>query len=82
MALIQFMSGAAGRIARAIAGVVLVGLGLFVIQGALGWVVALVGLLPLAAGTFDFCLLDALFGIPLKGRDARASHGKTATAGR
>jgi hypothetical protein len=32
----------------------------------------LIGLVPLAAGIFDFCVLAPLFGAPFKGPEIRA----------
>lgn len=64
MELVQFMSTKAGRIARVIAGV-----GLLVAGAVLGggwWALAAVGLVPIAAGVFNFCLLAPLFHAPLR----------------
>ena len=36
-----------------------------------GWVLAIVGLLPLAAGVFDWCPLGRIFGSPFRGCDIR-----------
>ncbi len=51
---VKFMSSPAGRITRIVAGILLVGLGVLVIHGVGGIVVAVVGLVPLLAGLFDF----------------------------
>ncbi len=75
MGLVQFMSSGVGRVLRVVMGVVLIGLGLAVVQGAAGVILAIVGLVPIAAGVFDFCLLGALFGVPLAGKAARARLG-------
>ncbi len=72
MVFAQFMSSPMGRIARIVAGALISLAGLFLIQGALGVVVALIGLVPLVAGAMDVCLLAPLFGAPLKGVDVRA----------
>ncbi len=45
-----------GRIVRAVAGIVLIVIGLLLVKGTGGWILAIVGLLPLAAGVFDWCL--------------------------
>lgn len=64
MALLHFMESTAGRALRGIVGVVLIVLGL-VLGG--GWLVlSVVGLVPLAAGAFGFCLLGPLFHEPLR----------------
>jgi Inner membrane protein YgaP-like, transmembrane domain len=66
MSIVSFLEGTLGRIVRATAGVVLITLGL-----ALGgwWaILAVVGVAPLAAGLFNFCLLAPLFHHPLRGQ--------------
>ena len=73
MDVVNFMAGTAGRAARALAGLALIALGL-VMGGTAGVVVALVGLVPLAAGVFGFCLLGPAFGVSLKHRPPPAVH--------
>jgi len=68
------MASTAGRIARVVAGIVLVALGLLVLKGTVGIVVAVVGLVPLAAGLFDFCVFAPLFGCPMSGPKIRAGR--------
>jgi hypothetical protein len=65
-----FMAGPIGRLARIALGVVLILIGLLAIGGAAGWVVAVIGLAPLAAGVFNFCLIAPLIHAPFWGRDA------------
>ncbi len=69
---VDFMASTNGRIARIVAGIVLIALGLLVITGTTGIIVAVVGLLPLVAGVFDFCVFAPLFGRPLSGPQIRA----------
>jgi len=71
--LVKFMDSAAGRIARIVAGVVLIAAGLFAIQGTAGIIVAVVGVLPLLAGVFDFCAFAPVCGAPLSGSKVRGS---------
>lgn len=71
--LFPFLASTAGRIVRAVAGIALIVLGLFVIEGTGGVILAVVGLVPLAAGVFDFCVFSALFGGPFKGSEIRQS---------
>ncbi len=71
--LAQFLAGTAGRTVRFLAGVVLVIAGLAWLGGTVGLIVAIIGLVPIAAGLFDFCPLSALLGGPLWGRDIRAA---------
>ncbi len=67
-----FMASGTGRITRIVAGIVLIGLGLLVIKGTWGIVLAVIGVVPLAAGAFDFCVFAPLFGCPLSGPKIRA----------
>ncbi len=67
-AVIQFMQSVTGRTIRVILGIILLALGLFVIQGVWGIVVALIGLIPLVAGLFGVFLIAPLFGYTLTGR--------------
>ena len=52
----KFMASPAGRITRIIAGIALIALGLLVVHGVGGIILMVVGLLPLVAGLFDFCV--------------------------
>lgn len=63
----RFIASPAGRWARVIAGVVLILVGLLVVEGTGGVVLAVVGLVPLAAGLFDWCVLAPLTGLPFMG---------------
>ena len=70
MAFSKFIASRTGRAIRMIAG-----LALIVVGGILGggwWVLAVVGLFPLAAGAFDICLFNVLFHKPLSGKAIRA----------
>jgi hypothetical protein len=69
---VKFMASPAGRITRIVAGIVLIALGLLVIHGTSGIIVAIVGLVPLVAGLFDFCVFAPLFGNPMSGPKIRA----------
>lgn len=73
MPIVTFMRSSAGRLARILAGLVLIVVGLAVVGGPAGIVVAVVGLVPLAAGVFNFCLLGPLFGVDLRGRPRSAT---------
>jgi hypothetical protein len=70
---VKFMSSTAGRITRIVAGLILVGVGLLVIHGTAGIIVAVIGLVPFLAGIFDFCLFAPLFGAPMSGSKVRAN---------
>ena len=71
--LAQFLASLTGRLARIVAGVVLIALGALLITGVWGWIVALIGLVPLAAGLLDVCLIVGLFGGPIGGRAIRTA---------
>ena len=71
-----FLGSMTGRIVRAVAGIVLIVIGLFLVKGTGGWILAIVGLLPLAAGVFDVCLFAPLFGLPFAGPALRKAVGK------
>jgi hypothetical protein len=66
-----FMASTNGRIARIVAGLVLIVVGLAMVGGTWGIVLAVVGLVPLAAGVFDFCVFAPLFGLPFMGTKLR-----------
>ena len=69
---VSFMASTAGRIVRIVAGVALVAWGWFGLGGTTGIIVAVIGLVPLLAGVFDFCVFAPLFGNPLSGAKIRA----------
>ncbi|MGD8473384.1 MAG: DUF2892 domain-containing protein [Anaerolineae bacterium] len=69
--LFEFLASSAGRIVRAVLGLILIALGIWAVSGAWGWVLIVIGLVPLAAGLFDFCLFAPLFGLPFVGDSLR-----------
>lgn len=74
MRFIEFMAGNVGRGIRIVAGLALITLG--AAFGGGWWTLAVVGLVPLAAGAFDFCVLAPLVHQPFSGRRVRAKfHG-------
>ncbi|ORW11415.1 YgaP family membrane protein [Mycobacterium kyorinense] len=68
----RFMRGTAGRLLRIGAAVALILVGLLFVGGTAGIVMAVVGVVPLAAGTFNVCLFGALLGVGLRGDGAKA----------
>ena len=70
MSLLSFFATNAGRLTRVIAGVVLVVAGALI--GGAGWILAVVGLVPLIAGATDVCVLAPLMGKPFSGKQFRA----------
>jgi hypothetical protein len=71
MGFAKFMASAVGRGLRIVVGLVLIACGLFVMHGTAGTVVAIVGLVPLALGSLNLCLLGPLFGAPFRGADLK-----------
>lgn len=71
MGLINFLASSNGRIVRIVVGVVLIVLGLAVVEGTGGIILAIIGLVPLLAGLLDFCVLAPLFGMPFSGKAIR-----------
>ncbi len=67
----QFMSSPAGRILRIVVGVALIGWGYTLGEQTTGIALMVVGLVALAAGMFDFCLLTGLLGGPFSGAAVR-----------
>lgn len=67
----KFMASGLGRALRIVVGLLLVLVGL-IMNDAWGYVIAFVGLVPFAAGLFDFCVFAPLFGMPFSGKDIRA----------
>lgn len=66
-AFFRFMASPAGRITRVLAGLALILIGFLLVGGVWGWILAIVGLVPLAAGLFDRCVFAPLFGLPFVG---------------
>lgn len=59
-----------GRGARVLLGAILIGAGAR-IEGTVGIALALVGLVPIAAGVLDVCLVAPVLGAPFMGANAR-----------
>ena len=69
---VSFMASTAGRVVRIVAGLALIAWGWLGLSGAAQIIVIVVGLLPLVAGIFDFCVFAPLFGAPMSGPKIRA----------
>jgi hypothetical protein len=69
----QFMASTAGRLLRVTAGLFLIVIGI-ILNSAAGYILAGIGLLPLMAGIFDWCIFAPLLGMPFSGRAIRASN--------
>jgi hypothetical protein len=70
-AIFRFLASSAGRLVRAVAGLILIVVGIALVGGVVGWILAIVGLVPLAAGVFDRCVFAPLFGLPFAGPSLR-----------
>jgi Protein of unknown function (DUF2892) len=67
MRIVQLMNSPAGRIGRAVAGLVLLAAGIAA-GGIGGLVLAVIGLVPLAAGALGRCLAAPLIRAPVRAR--------------
>jgi len=63
----KFINTGVGRVVRVVAGLALIALGWTQRDAGWGPLVMLLGVAPLAAGTFNWCLISALLGGPLDG---------------
>lgn len=80
MSPIDLIGSQPGRVLRVVAGSALIGWGLNRGDGR-GRAVAAAGVVPLAAGAADVCLLGPLVGGPLRGRDFREQRADRRAAG-
>jgi hypothetical protein len=67
----RFVNSPAGRIARIAVGLGLIAWGYTQRAESKGMILMVVGLVPLAAGVFDLCLISALLGGPIRGSQVR-----------
>jgi len=63
----RFVNSPTGRIARIVVGIGLIGWGYTQRGTTMGIVLMVVGVVPLAAGIFNWCLVSALLGGPISG---------------
>ncbi len=70
----QFIASGLGRLVRIVAGLALIGWGYTNYPNTGGIALMIVGLVPLAAGVFDLCLISPLLGGPLSGRRIRSAR--------
>lgn len=71
MKFVKFMTSGMGRGARIVLGLIILSVGLLVVQGTPGLIMAVVALVPIAGGVFDYCLVGAALGYPFWGAEAR-----------
>jgi hypothetical protein len=78
----RFVNSPTGRVVRIVAGIVLLVWGYTQRANVGGMVLMAAGLIPLAAGGFDWCLISALLGGPIRGtvlRQTDSQQGEPAT---
>jgi len=63
----RFVNSPAGRVLRVVVGLGLIAWGYSLRATNAGLALMVVGLVPLAAGTFNWCVISALLGGPLDG---------------
>ena len=56
-----------GKMLRVVLGLVVIGVGILIIQGTAGFVVAVIGLIPIFAAFAGICLIAPLFGYTFEG---------------
>lgn len=69
---VGFMQSPAGRGLRIVVGLALIAIGIWVVGGLGGVVLAVVGAIPLIAGLAGVCFFAPFFGYTLTGRRMRA----------
>ncbi len=74
-AVLGFLSSPVGRVVRAVSGALLMLVGIM-LRNPAGYVLAIIGLVPLVAGVLDFCLFAPLFKLPLQGDALRTKLKK------
>ena len=67
---VKFMVSMSGRILRIVAGLAIIAIGIFLLPNV-KWLLIIIGLIPLSAGIFDFCILAPLMGYYLSGKKNR-----------
>jgi hypothetical protein len=67
MALAKFMAQPIGRGIRILLGLAIIAFGLMT-GGTVGIVLAVVGVLPIAMGVFNMCLIAPILGVPFSGK--------------
>lgn len=64
---LQFMSQPVGRAIRVGAGLALLAVGQFALDGGVGAAVSIAALLPLLTGVLNLCPISPMFGLPVRG---------------
>ena len=74
----QFMASTAGRVLRGIIGAALI-VGGVAIGGVGAWALGILGVILVAAGVFDFCVITGVIDNVWSGREVRARRSPTST---
>jgi len=74
--LFRFLASQNGRIVRIVAGIILIVVGVVAVQETLGWILVIIGLVPILAGAFDKCVFAPLVGLPFGGKELRKAVEK------
>lgn len=69
--MVEFLASSVGRVIRIVAGIAIILIGYLWVDAPWKYVLEAVGLVPLAAGIFDFCVLAPLMGKPFLGKQIR-----------
>ena len=69
MGFARFMASPLGRGGRIVIGLALIALGVGIVGGVAGWIIAIAGLLPLTLGVINGCILAPILKVPFKGSD-------------
>lgn len=66
MGLAKFMASPAGRLLRVVLGLVLIAVG-FAVGGTAGWVIGIIGVVPIVLGAVNVCAIGPVVGAPFRG---------------
>lgn len=69
---IKFMTGTIGRLIRIALGLILIVWGVYYSNVTPNWILIIIGIIPLSAGIFNFCLLSPIFGYSFNGDKAKS----------
>lgn len=68
---IKFMTSTSGKATRIVIGLLLIAWGMYFATNTPNWILIIIGIIPLSAGTFNFCIVAPFFGYSLNGSEAR-----------
>ncbi len=62
MKIVKLLTSPFGRGLRIVLGALVIAIGQFVIGGTPGTLMSVIGIIPIAGGVFDFCIISAILG--------------------